>query len=129
MQVRGIDSNAASQLGRFLGDVLDPDQQLVLRLISGFERVLTRDSGRTVISVLRNALNEPAPGVEPPVTALVRIMDEIRSAAPNSGGLVPALTSDDIRDTALAMVDFVRDPDQGLERVWNFIRSRPRSSR
>ncbi len=129
LQVRNVDSDALAQLGRFGGDVVDPDNGYVTRLIHGIEQLLTRDGGRTLIGILRNALQAPAPGVEPPIAVLLRIFDDIREAGRAPGTPPGGMTAAEVEEMARDAVAYIRDDRQGLERIYTFIRNRPRSTR
>ncbi len=126
-----VDPAPLRDLAAFAADLFDPRAGRVIALVAGIERCLAADKGKTVMTLLRNALNEPPPAAglaagSTPAEVLLDVMDEI-SRAGNPGGTSRAgdrLAELEafVRDTAA----FVRDDRDGLARLFELIRSRPR---
>ncbi|MDC3378744.1 hypothetical protein OAX78_00495, partial [Planctomycetota bacterium] len=104
----------------FLARVADPTSPLVPDALRAFERLLTADSGRTVLNVLRAAFN-PAPGqLEPPVTVILRTVQTVSDA----GGPSSALDRAALADALNQAVALIRDDTAGLGYLYQLIRTR-----
>ncbi len=107
--------------------ILDPRSPLVPEAIVAFERLLTADGGKTILTVLRAATN-PAPG-EPlaPAGVLLEIAQEVWTAgAPGAAPGAAPLAPDDVRDFLRWGAAFIRDDQSGLESFFALIRARQR---
>ncbi len=114
------DPGAMADLAPYLADVLDPTDPLVPDSVRAFERLLTADSGRTVLNLLRAALN-PAPGeTRSPAEVLLSVVEAVEAA--RVGGV--ALDAAGVTDALRGLVAFIRDDQAGLGWVFQLIRDR-----
>lgn len=114
------DPAALRDLTPFLVSVLDPASPLVPQTIRAFERLLTADQGRTVLNVIRAALN-PAPGeTSSPAEVILETVQAVRAAGAGGGPLDAAQLASWLR----AAVDFIGDDQTGLG--WVFVQIRAR---
>jgi hypothetical protein len=124
------DAQALRDLESFAGDLLDPAAGRVVNLVEGASKILTADTGHTVITLLRNALNQPPAGAglaagETPAGVLIDVMNDVRAAG-NAGGTQTATDRvADLESTLRAAIAFIGDSQSGLERVFDVIRNRP----
>jgi hypothetical protein len=116
-------------LAPFLARCVDPSNPLVPDALRAVERMLTADQGKTVLNVLRAALN-PAPGeLDPPAAVLVTIVQEVSAAGGGAGG---ASVAGSIGRAALeqglrSVAAFIRDDQSGLRFMFDMIRNRQRT--
>jgi hypothetical protein len=125
-----VDTAPLRDIAAFAGDLLDPQQQKVTGIVDGVSRVLQADKGKVVITLVRNALNVPptsaglAAGKSPAVT-LMSVYDDVRAAAHGGQASSGALQVADLTWAIDAIVQFIRDPNGGLQRIFDVIRNRP----
>lgn len=110
-------------LAPWLAKVVDPQNPIVPDALRAVERLLTADQGKTVLNVLRAALN-PAPGeVDPPVAVLLDVAQQVTAAAGSGAGAFDrAMLEDGLRKVAA----FIRDDQDGLGYFFDLIRARQR---
>lgn len=109
-------------LAPFMARVMDPANPTVPLALRAIERLLTADQGKTVLNVLRAALN-PAPGeIDPPILVLVNVAQQVSAAGGSSGGgaFDRAMLEDALRKTAA----FIRDDKGGLKYFFALIKAR-----
>jgi hypothetical protein len=114
----------------FAGDLLDPAGGKAAALVDGAAKVLQADQGKVVITLIRNTLNVPPasanlPAGQSPFQVLRSVYADV-SAAANAGQ--PPSTQGQVAALASAMdsiVQFIRDPQGGLQMIFDVIRNRP----
>jgi hypothetical protein len=119
------DPTAMTDVLRFAGRALDPSRGLSKPIITGLVKLLgAGPSGDgTLVAILRNATDKgPAGTAQSPVETILAIVGEVKAAG---GAQASApVTAADIREKVLDMVEFIRDPSNGLEKIWNTLRGR-----
>lgn len=119
-----LSTSTFQALAPFLAKVVDPANPLVPDVIKAFEHMLTADQGKTVLNVLRAALN-PAPGeVDSPAAVLLGIVQEVQAAGGNNGG--QALDRATLAKNLQGVSTFIRDDKAGLAYIFELIRNRQR---
>jgi hypothetical protein len=108
-------------LAPWLAKVVDPQNPTVPDALRAVERLLTADQGKTVLNVLRAALN-PAPGeVDPPIAVLLDVAQQVSAAGgPGGGAFDRAMLEDALRKVAA----FIRDDQGGLAYFFDLIKAR-----
>lgn len=119
-----VSTSTLQALAPFLAKVVDPASPLLPDVIEAFEHMLTADQGKTVLNVIRAALN-PAPGeVDSPAAVLLAIVQEVQAAGGNSGG--QALDRAALAKNLQGVATFIRDDEAGLAYIFELIRDRQR---
>ena len=114
-------ATALRKMAPFLSRVVDPGNPLVPDSLRAFERLLTADQGKTILNILRAALN-PGPGQqEPPALVLIHVMQAVEEARSAQGGGVDRAA---LQSGLQSVVDFIRDDQSGLEWIYDLIRNR-----
>ncbi len=131
LQARVQDPQAMRDLAAFAGQVIDPARQHLVNLLYGLNKVLLADQGRFVLTALRNYLNvaPPEAGLPPglsPAQVIASIQDEIATAAraPGANGHPAPATLQEMVDSVQGLVTFIRDSQDGLQSIFDFIRNR-----
>lgn len=114
-------------LAPFGARVLDPASPLLPDAIRAFERLLTADQGKTVLTLIRAALHPASGQQDPPVIVLLDVVQAVREAGVTAGSASGALDRDALR-TALGRVStFVRDDKGGLAYLFQLVKDRQRT--
>jgi hypothetical protein len=121
-----VDTAPMGKIMDFLARLLDPSNKHVPSLIKGFEKLITKDRGKVVLSVLRNTFNPPGrAGADAPVNVMFRVWEDVGSAGlpPGSSG-VPNLAQ--AEEGIRALIRFCRDKNYGAGRIFAYIKARGR---
>jgi hypothetical protein len=123
-----VDPAPLRQIARFAGELFDPGASRIVGIVTGVSRLLEADQGKVFITLVRNALNAPPasaglPAGESPAEVLFSVLADVRAAGAAGG---PANRLADLAGALQAAIDFIRDPQGGLERIFDIIRNRPK---
>ncbi|MHC4830522.1 MAG: hypothetical protein ACYTFT_09245, partial [Planctomycetota bacterium] len=118
---QSVDSAAVVDLLNFAGRALDPQKGWSRPLAINFTKLLEGQGGPTVTAILRNGLNRgPSGQTQAPLEVVLEIVDEMAAAGSNGAQLS---TPDTIKDSLQEIVDFIRDDQSGMRRLWANIRN------
>lgn len=113
-------------LAPFGARVLDPASPLLPDAIRAFERLLTADQGKTVLTLIRAALH-PAPGqTDPPVIILLDVVQAVRSAGASGGGAPFDRAA--LHDLLAHTSAFIHDDTSGLGYLFLLVKNRQKTT-
>ncbi|MBC7171119.1 MAG: hypothetical protein H5U40_01760 [Polyangiaceae bacterium] len=116
------DSLAADATSAVVGNgSADVESGILDQLIGLLSETVEVDTGRTLPTVLRNAVTHPAGAPETPIEVIADVIAEVNRATPNAGG---PLEPHDYVEVMNQTADVLTDQDRGLERVYGIVQSR-----
>lgn len=121
------DSSSMVDLLHFAGKALEPGRALAKPVIEGLMKLLVgRKTGQaTLLAIVRNALDKgPQGNARSPVETLLSIMDDVKKAGLTGAAASGPTTAQDIHDAVQKLIDFIRDPNTGLEHIWADLEAR-----
>lgn len=118
------DAIAQVDLLHFVGRAIAPSRGLAKAIVTGIMKLLSPSQGsQFLLTLIRNAADKGPQGTaQSPIETIFSIADDIERA----GGAVAGstVTVQDVRADIQALVDFIRDPQTGLEHLWHKISQR-----
>ena len=130
VQVR-MPTASLPDVAAFAARVLDPARSQVVGLVRAFNRMLQADQGGALVGLLRNALN-PAPSEfnlppgRSPVEVLSSVFDDVRIAGRSGPSGATTVTAQELADALSEVVNFMRDDQGGLARIFEVVKNRGR---
>ncbi|MCA9524022.1 MAG: hypothetical protein KC609_23810 [Myxococcales bacterium] len=115
-----VDPNAGTQMLRYLAAVLQPEDRLLFRVIEAANKMYQLDDKRTLVELAKNLMRESPVGVFP-INAMGLVIKQLHRAVPNAPG---PRTATDFKFIVEKMVDYLRDKEKGVERLYTIIRGR-----
>ncbi|MFC1707560.1 hypothetical protein ACFL59_12225 [Planctomycetota bacterium] len=116
------DPAATVDVLRFAGRALDPARGWSKKIVVGLTGLIGGNSGSTIVSILRNALDRGPDGtLQSPLETILSVISAIEAVSTH---VAQPLTVQSLRQDILDLVHLIRDPDQGLAWMWNNIRNR-----
>jgi hypothetical protein len=121
------DPVAMTDLLRFAGKALEPQRGFSKPVVEALVKLLSGSRGNaTLLEIIRNAVDKGPNGTaQAPIETLLAILDEVQRAA-GPAPVAGAATAQSVKDAIQKIVDFLRDPQDGLEHFWAELKARRR---
>jgi hypothetical protein len=114
-------------LAPFGARVLDPASPLLPDAVRAFERLLTADQGKTVLTIIRAALHAAPGQKDPPVIVILNVVQAVQDAGAAAGGGAGALDRDALERAVARASAFIRDDKSGLGYLYTLVKTRQKT--
>jgi hypothetical protein len=115
-----IDCNAGKQLLRWFGEVIEPDDRILIELVELMHYLYEADSSRIFVELGKNLFREQRPG-HFAINVLGRVIKAIHRVDPSARD---SYTEQDFEHIVTGLADYLVDEERGLERMYTIISDR-----